>query len=140
MPDGISITLDMTEARRVINNLPSALERALRGAMNDASALLLREIKIYPLERPGQTYVRTHILEKSWSRTVITGQGIDLRQTIGSNANMAPYNRRVQDRDNQAAAFRSRWREHTAQAVSERNNQHVQDMFQARVRAEINSL
>jgi hypothetical protein len=140
MPDGINISIDMAEARRVINDLPKALERALRGAMNDASALLLREVKIYGPERAGQTYKRTHTLERSWSRTPITGHGTDLHQTIGSNANMAPYNRRVQDRDNQAAAFRSRWREHTAQAVAERNEQHVQDMFQARVRSEINSL
>ena len=57
-----------------------------------------RFIATYPpqtLVKSG--YVRTNTLKRSWSsKTASTGQTITI--TIGSNANIAPYNRVVQGR------------------------------------------
>ena len=39
----ISLQINDSEVRRMLAQTPAALERAMRGAMNDATALLLRE-------------------------------------------------------------------------------------------------
>lgn len=131
----ISLQINDSEVRRMLAQTPAALERAMRGAMNDATALLLRELQTYPTQRTGSSYVRTGTLRRSWSRE-LQGDGLALRGIVGSNANMAPYNRVVQDADQQAEIHRGRWT-NTVQNVVERNERTIQDMFDARFRAEL---
>lgn len=128
----ISITFDFDEARKLLNRLPGQLDEALEGFLNDASALLLRELTTYPVQRPNTPYVRTNTLARSWSRR-FEGSGDERRAVIGSNANMAPYNRYVQDRTRQPAYFAANWRDHSAQAIAENQERAVQEMWQRRI-------
>ena len=131
----ISLQINDSEVRRMLAQTPAALERAMRGAMNDATALLLRELQTYPTQRAGSTYVRTGTLRRSWSRE-FQGDGLALRGIVGSNQNMAPYNRVVQDADMQAPIHQGRWT-NTVQNVIERNERTIHEMFEARFRAEL---
>ena len=131
----ISLQINDSEVRRMLAQTPAALERAMRGAMNDATALLLRELQTYPTQRTGSSYVRTGTLRRSWSRD-IDGQGLAMRGIVGSNENMAPYNRLVQDADRQAPIHHGLWT-NTIQSVVSRNETAIQDMFEARFRAEL---
>ncbi len=131
----ISLQINDSEVRRMLAQTPAALERAMRGAMNDATALLLRELQTYPTQRTGSSYVRTGTLRRSWSRE-LQGDGLALRGIVGSNANMAPYNRLVQDADRQAPIHHGLWT-NTIQNVVSRNETAIQDMFEARFRAEL---
>jgi hypothetical protein len=130
----ISLQINDSEVRRMLAQTPAALERAMRGAMNDATALLLRELQTYPTQRTGSSYVRTGTLRRSWSRD-IDGQGLAMRGIVGSNENMAPYNRLVQSEADQATVHRGRWT-NTVQNVLSRNQSTIQDMFEARFAAE----
>lgn len=131
----ISLQINDSEVRRMLAQTPAALERAMRGAMNDATALLLRELQTYPSQRTGSTYKRTGTLRRSWSRD-IQGEGLAMRGIVGSNENMAPYNRLVQSEADQATVHRGRWT-NTVQNVVSRNETAIQDMFEARFRAEL---
>lgn len=131
----VALEINDSEVRRMLAQTPAALQRAMRGAMNDATALLLRELQTYPTQRTGSTYKRTGTLRRSWSRE-IQGDGLALRGIVGSNGNMAPYNRIVQDQDAQAAIHRGRWT-NTVQNVVSSNERTIQDMFDARFRAEL---
>lgn len=132
-----NITLDIndTDARRMLGGAPDRIGRALTAGHNDATALLLRELTTYPPQRSGSTYRRTGTLRRSWSRR-IAGSGLEQRAIVGSNSNMAPYNRAVQDEDEQRPQFRGRWT-NTAQNVLRRNQQTVLEMYQARLRSEL---
>lgn len=129
----LSISIYDNEVRDLINRTPAKLNDAMRGGMNDATALMLREVKEYPSPPPNSTYVRRHNLFNSWHRE-IEGQGLAIRGIVGSNQNIAPYNRWVQDEERQAEVHRGRWR-NTAQEVLRRNEQNIRSMFSARVRA-----
>lgn len=131
----LSIDINDSEVRRMLADSPAKLDRAMRGAMNDATALLLRDLQTYPPQRTGSSYVRTGTLRRSWSRE-IQGDGLAMRGIVGSNANMAPYNRVVQDADRQAPIHRGLWT-NTVQNVVSRNESAIQDMFEARFRAEL---
>ena len=131
----VALQIDDSEARRMVAESPAKAERAMRAAMNDGTALLLRDLQTYPPERTGQKYVRTRALGNSWSRD-IQGDGLALRGIVGSNENMAPYNREVQDADRQAPIHQGRWT-NTVQNVVSRNETAIQDMFDARFRQEL---
>lgn len=131
----LSIDINDSEVRRMLADSPVKIERAMRGAMNDATALLLRDLQTYPPQRTGSSYVRTGTLRRSWSRE-IQGDGLALRGIVGSNENMAPYNREVQDADRQAPIHHGLWT-NTVQNVVSRNETAIQDMFEARFRAEL---
>lgn len=103
--------------------------------MTDATVYVLNQMRTYPPQRQGSTYKRTNTLKGSWSRDVQREAG-GLVGRVVSNGNAAPYNRFVQDRDQQARWHRGNWT-NTAQAVSERSNDAIQDMFRARVEAAI---
>lgn len=134
MPD-ISFEINDSAPRRMLAGAPGAMNRAMRGGHNDATALFLRELKTYPPQRSGSTYKRTNTLKRSWSRS-IEGEGLQMRAIVGSNSNMAPYNRAVQDEDRQRAIFRGRWT-NTAQNVVRRNQTTVQEMYASRFRQEL---
>ncbi len=131
----VALQINDSEVRRMLADSPAKLERAMRGGINDATALLLRDLQTYPPQRTGSSYVRTGTLRRSWSRE-IEGQGLALRGIVGSNENMAPYNREVQDSERQAEIHRGRWT-NTVQNVVERNESAIQEMFAARFRAEL---
>ena len=131
----VALEIDDSDVRRMLASSPAKLDRAMRGAMNDATALLLRDLQTYPPQRTGSSYVRTGTLRRSWSRD-IQGDGLAMRGIVGSNENMAPYNRYVQDADRQAAIHQGRWT-NTVQDVVSRNERTIQEMFEARFRAEL---
>ena len=133
MPN-IALQIDDSDVRRMLASSPAKLDRAMRGAMNDATALLLRDLQTYPPQRTGSSYVRTGTLRRSWSRD-IQGDGLAMRGIVGSNENMAPYNRLVQSEADQATVHRGRWT-NTVQNVLSRNQSTIQDMFEARFAAE----
>lgn len=130
----IALRIEDSEVRRVLAESPAKAARAMRAGMNDATALLLRDLQTYPPARTGQKYVRTRVLGNSWSRD-IQGEGLALRGIVGSNQNMAPYNREVQDLDRQAQIHRGRWP--TVQGVSANRERTIQEMFDARFRQEL---
>lgn len=137
MPDDtLSIRIDTADARHLLRDSQAGLARAIRGALNDATALLLRDLSTYPPQRSGSTYVRTGTLRRSWSRTPVTGSGLALRAEVGSNANIAPYNRDVQDEAKQAGVHRGRWT-NTVQGVTRSRTEDIRRMFEARVQAEL---
>lgn len=131
----ISISIDDTSARRWLHAAPGALGRAMRGGMNDATALVLRDLSTYPRQARGSSYVRTHTLQRSWSRD-ISGDGLEIVGIVGSNPNMAPYNREVQDAEQQTAQHRATgWP--TVQGVRENRERTIREMFEARVEEEL---
>lgn len=127
-----SIQIDDREVLAMLRAAPLRINRANRAAMNDATALLLRDLKTYPPTRPGQTYVRTRTLGRSWTRK-IAGSGVSIRGVVGSSPYIAPYNRWVQDEARQAWMHRGRW-VNTVQGVRRHRTKTVQNMFRARLR------
>ena len=128
----LSIRIEDGEVRDRIDRTPAKLDDAMLGGMNDATALLLRELKTYPSPPAGSTYKRTRALSNSWHKE-IEGRGLQIRGIVGSNQNIAPHNRVVQDEVMQAQIHRGRWQ--TAQDVLQRNETNIRGMFSARVRA-----
>jgi hypothetical protein len=128
----LSIRIDDGDVRDLINRTPAKLDDAMLGGMNDATALLVRELKTYPSPPAGSTYKRTRALSNSWHKE-IEGRGLQIRGIVGSNQNIAPHNRVVQDEVMQAQIHRGRWQ--TAQDVLQRNETNIRGMFSARVRA-----
>jgi hypothetical protein len=131
----VTITVNDTAVREMLSRAPAQIDRAFRGAMEDATVHLLEQMKTYPPQRAGSTYKRTNTLKGSWSRR-ITGRGVEISGVVGSNANVAPYNRLVQDATRQSRVHRGRWT-NTVQAVSQRSARQINDMFANRIRAEI---
>ncbi len=123
-------------ARAMLNALPGEMSDALRGGFNDATALLLRDVTDYPPERPNQRYIRTRTLARSWSRLPVTGSGLALRSGVGSNENIAPYNRDVQSAEDQKPIHRGRWPtdEQISNARRDTVNGFVSDRFDALAR------
>src|SRR3990167_9408652 len=101
----VSITIDDHEVRALLKRTPGNIKKAMRAAMNDSTALLLRDMKTYPPPPPNSKYKRRKSggLGGSWSRTFD-----DERGEVGSNENQAPYNRLVQDANFQARVHRGR--------------------------------
>jgi hypothetical protein len=126
----VTITIDDAAVRNQLNAAPDLVRRALVAGLNDASALLLEDQKTYPPQHSGATYRRTNTLKRSWTREIKPEQ---LTARVGSNANVAPYNRYVQDEAMQARVHRGRWN-NTIQATSRNRQQQVNDMFAARLR------
>ena len=151
------------ESRQVIGYLqamPGRLNRAMRAAMDDSTALLLRDMATYPARQsrkpnPGQfvserqrrfvmasirdgrikmPYKRTNTLKRSWQRRII-GEGNGIVGEVLSSGNMAPYNRLLQDRDNQAGMHQPNWT-NTVQTVMERRRTTIQRYFDRRLREE----
>ena len=126
------------ETRQVIGYLQSAphrIDRAMRAAMEDSTVLLLREMRVYPPQRPGSTYKRTQTLKRSWFRLPVRTANGTIEGGVVSSGDTAPYNRRVQDQEQQAEIHRGRWT-NTAQEVQRRNQATIQRYFDRRLREE----
>jgi len=130
----VTIQIDSRETRLMLLRAPARIDRALRAAMEDSTALLLREQQTYPPAPAGSKYKRTNTLRRSWSRR-ISREGSELVGEVGSNANIAPYNRYVQDQTQQATVHRGRWT-NTVQETTRRNQATIQRYFDRRLREE----
>ncbi|MGB5052683.1 MAG: hypothetical protein WBO46_27275 [Caldilineaceae bacterium] len=124
----IKISVDDTAPRQMLNRAPANVKRASRAAMNDSTALLLRDLRTYPAPPANSTYTRTRTLSNSWSR-----EFSDFRGFVGSNGRIAPYNRFVQDADKQARIHRGRWT-NTVQGVAQRRKGAIVKFFRERTR------
>jgi len=131
MPD-ISISINDSAARAVINRAPDRIGIAMRAAMTDATSYVIARARKYPPERPGSTYVRTNTLMRSWSAR-IEGGGIGIRGIVGSNGNTAPYNRLVMSRRDQKRIHRGWWS--TIEDIAEQGTPTVQRFFADRLAA-----
>jgi hypothetical protein len=127
----VSITIDDSEVRSMLNRMPERIEWAMRAAMNDATSLLLRDMKTYPTPPAASTYTQTGTLGGSWTKE-ITGSGINITGRVGSNRNEAPYNRYVQDATLQARVHQGRWQ--TVQSVTKERENTVRGFFETRLR------
>lgn len=129
----VTITIDDAAVRAMLRRAPDRINWAMRAAMNDATTLLLTDMRAYPTQRAGSKYVRRNEegLKGSWSRT-ITGQGLGVVGRVGSNPNKAPYNRRVQDATMQARVHQGRWQ--TVQSVTRQRDATIRGFFETRLR------
>lgn len=130
----VSVTIDDRAVQALFRRVPGQVDQALRGGMEDATTYLLARVRQYPQQRARSSYRRTHTLSNSWSKR-IQGSGGNITGIVGSNGNIAPYNRLVQDASMQARVHRGRWRQHTVQAISESARPAIDRMFAARVDA-----
>ncbi len=130
----VTIDVDARVAIDMLSALPERLDHAIHGAMTDSTVLLLREMKTYPTAPVDSTYTRTGTLGKSWDKR-IEGRGLETTGVVGSNSNMAPYNRWVQDREFQAGIHQNRWT--TIQEASERHQAAIESFFESRIQSEL---
>ena len=128
----VTITVNAEPLRALLKTHAQRINRATLAGMHDAQTLLLRDMKTYPGQRPGSTYVRTGKLRDSWSKTRITGAGIDITGGVGSDPIVAPYNIRVQHPEFQAAIHVGRWQ--TTETVIRRDLPRIQENFDRRMR------
>lgn len=126
----VRITVDDREIMQRLTRLPRGLDDALLAGTEDASALYLREMRVYPPQRAGSLYRRTGTLGRSWFRQVQRVPG-GARGEIFSNGNMAPYNIRVQKAGLQARVHQGRWQ--TDEAVAERLRPQIVRFYEVRV-------
>lgn len=122
-----SITVDDREVRAMLRSTRGDIKKAMLAAMNDSTALLLRDLKTYPPKPPSSSYRRTRTLARSWNRTFD-----DQRGEVGSNGFMAPYNRVVQDDERQARVHKGRWK--TVQSVAANRKTQIARFFRERLR------
>jgi len=130
----VTIRIDDARVRAMLTLAPGRIQIAMNRAMTDATVLLLRRMKEYPPPRPNQQYVRMNTLKRSWSREVVW-RGADATGRVGSNSDMAPYNREVQDAEVQGPLFRGRWQ--TVQSVARDEQRTIVRMFDERIREQI---
>jgi hypothetical protein len=130
----VRVTVDMAAAMNRLNALPRQIDRGNEQAMEDATALGLRELSIYPPQRPPRgrvPYRRTNTLARSWSREV-RHMGNTIVGRVLSNGSIAPYNIYVQHHQMQASVHRGVWT-NTDGAVAERIQPRVIRFFEARL-------
>lgn len=86
--------------------LLTGVRRAVRDLVSEGQRFMAE----YPPEAPGQRYRRTGTLKRSWSSEV-RESGDKTEGIVGSNANIAPYNTKVQGGGGeQGPYFRGMWR------------------------------
>lgn len=78
-----------------VEKMLSQLERDF----TDLTSEGVRKMATYPVQRAGSRYRRTGTLGRSWSATPTTRSGDKIEAVIGSNSNIAPYNRDVEGDD-----------------------------------------
>lgn len=126
----VRIVVDDQDVVSMFTRVQANINRGLRLAMSDATILLLRDLRTYPPKPAASSYKRTGTLRRSWSREV-QGEGIHLVGIVGSNANVEPYNRVVQDEGEQGRVHRGRWL--TVQGVSRQRSEAIRRMFADRL-------
>lgn len=129
----IRITDNATPALAAMQRrIPDALE----AGTHDATALVLREMQLYPPQRAPrgnrEPYRRTGTLKRSWFRRVRRVSGGAVGE-VASSGQIAPYNVFVQHHALQAATFAGYWRTEV-QVVTALRPQIV-EMYERRVAA-----
>jgi hypothetical protein len=89
----------------------AAVLRAITGALTDMAAEGTRFMAEYPPVQPGQRYVRTNTLKRSWSLKPATRVADRIEAAAGSAGNIAPYNRKVQGINQDPFFARRGWRD-----------------------------
>ena len=128
----VTVTVNDADVRRALSSAGKGVDRALRLGTNDAVSMLVQDQQAYPPPPAGSRYVRRNDLKRSWSgKTIKIANG--WRGIIGSNSNIAPYNRRVQDVVLQAEIHQGRWR-NTIQGTVHRRGPKINQMYANRLR------
>lgn len=123
----LRITVDDRVVQAGLSRLNRTLPDALHAATEDATQLWLREMRLYPTQRPNSTYRRTETLHRSWARTVTRVTG-GVRGEVFSSGQTAPYNIYVQHHLFQAVVHRGRWQ--TEAQVYQNTQLHVIRFFE----------
>jgi hypothetical protein len=126
------MTVDTSAAQALLSRVPLVADRAILGATEDSATYALGLVTRYPPPPQGSTYRRTRTLGRSWNRRPAQRVAGGYLIIVGSNANIAPYNRVVQDRDRQARIHQGRWT--TAQDAS------AQQFVDSRIRNALGAL
>lgn len=93
----------MADVQHMLRNVKNI---NLSKPMNDATAQLLKDAKVYPPTLPKQKYIRTYRLRSEWERKVHGSKG----ELIGDVFNYrTPYGQWVQHPIFQAMIHRGRW-------------------------------
>jgi hypothetical protein len=125
------ISIDSGEVTTMLFNAPRQIAQANRAAISDITAIVARDLKTYPPQRPT-SYRRTNTLKRSWQKTIET-RGAMVTGRVRSSGQIAPYNRWVQDEEWQAWMHVGHWT-NTVQAVGRARQQTAQDIFRRRLR------
>lgn len=128
----VTITVDSRAVHQMLAGAPGQINRAMYVGMVDATTLLLTLTRRYPPPRAGSRYVRTYTLMRSWSRQIV-GTVQTLQGVVASNSAMAPYNRYVMSRADQALVHRGRWA--TVEDIAEQSQAAINRIFDARLQA-----
>lgn len=128
----ITIVVDLGRTATLDSRMRAAIDRALHGGTEDATTLLLREMKVYPAQRRGSIYKRTNTLKGSWHRTVKRAAN-GWQGEVKSSGNVASYNIFVQKQGMQSRVHVGRWPSEVQ--VAQRLEPQIVRMVQARVTA-----
>lgn len=137
MPD-IQLIINSREATQLLERAPQQFDHALHGAAEDVGTTALGLMTRYPRPPANSTYRRTRTLGRSWSKQPAQRTTEGWQVVVGSNGQIAPYNRVVQDRTRQARIHQGRWL--TAQSAAEQMQSQAQRFVDARVRAALGGL
>jgi hypothetical protein len=116
----------ITQLAAAFRAAPAFAEQEMRKASDASLYLVVATLKEYPPERPGQTYVRTRLLGRTWQAARPTWQAA-ANGFQGRVGNATPYGPRVQQEGNQAAVHQGRWTT-DAQAL-EQNRDGIDEQF-----------
>lgn len=102
----------MTDPLRQIARVQAKLRRlaaqeGVAQALDEGAALIVREARPYPPERPGQTYVRTGLLGASWGREGVQRTADGYATAVTNDRPRVAF---VVDAVRQASIHRRRWR------------------------------
>ncbi len=132
----MQISLDSSEVTEMLSRAPRQIAQASRAAVSDILAILARDLKTYPPQRPTR-YRRSHTLERSWQKNV-EARGANVIGRVRSSGQIAPYNRWVQDELRQAWMHRGHWT-NTVQAVGRARRTTAQEIWRRRLRQFVGS-
>lgn len=106
--------------------------QALRRGINQATKIVQDEAEVYPKKRPGQRYIRTFNLRRSWNNRRVTVRASTVEGRVYSNTNTAPYNAYVQHPRYQAWMHRGRWQ--TTDDIARKKQKEVARLVEDEVR------
>jgi len=114
MPDVIIKIAGIDKVLRKLGTLKG--QDVLIAPMQESLVTLEADMKLYPMPRPGSTYIRTMVLHDRWTIAPIERTGHGIRGRIGNDTEYGPF---VQSSILQSAVHRGRWQT-DAQVVQRR--------------------
>jgi len=124
------VKVDISGAKKLIQSgktLFNSIKKLLGLGSASPTDVILRRLKEYPPELPNQRYIRTDKLKNSWHIERVSDKAIG----VVSDSGIAPYNREVQDEDQQLEIHRGRWP--TVQSVANVSGDEVLEFFSTRI-------